>query len=87
MTIIQTLSFVHTDAYRCSVNETVLVNTSCENKFTSIGSGENVMSESFTNDKFCEELSHPHLFPTGKFGFKQREKCSSRHRNISISDC
>ena len=21
------------------------------------------------NDKFCEELSHPHLFPTGQFGY------------------
>ena len=35
---------------------------------------ENVMLESFTNDKFCEELNHPHLFPTGKFGFQTKRK-------------
>ena len=32
------------------------------------------MSESLTNDKFCEELSHPHLFTTGKFGFQTKRK-------------
>ena len=31
------------DTYRCSANETVLVNTSCENEFISIERGENVM--------------------------------------------
>ena len=36
--------------------------------------GENVMPELLTNDKFCEELSHPHLFPTGKFGFQTKRK-------------
>ena len=45
------------------------------------------MPESLTNDKFCEELSHPHLFPSGNLGFKQREKYDSHHRNILISDC
>ena len=34
------------NAYRCSANETVLVNTSFENKFISIAPGENVMPES-----------------------------------------
>ena len=62
------------DTYRCSANETILVNTSCENEFISIAPGENVMPESLTNDKFCEELSHPHLFPTGKFGFQTKRK-------------
>ena len=32
------------------------------------------MPESLTNDKFCEKLSHPHLFPTGKFGFQTKRK-------------
>ena len=27
-----------------------------------------------TNDIFCEELSHPHLFPTRKFGFQTKRK-------------
>ena len=36
------------------------------------------MPESLTNDKFCEELSHPNLFPTGKFGFQT-------NRNVQLS--
>ena len=35
------------------------------------------MPESLTDDKFCEELSHPHLSPTGKFEFLKL-KFSSR---------
>ena len=35
-----------------SVNETILVNTSCQNEFVSIVPGENVMTESLTIDKF-----------------------------------
>ena len=62
------------DTYRYSANGTVLVNTSCENKFVSITPGENVIPESLTNDKFCEELSHPHLFLTEKFGFQTKKK-------------
>ena len=30
--------------------------------------------ESFTNDKFCEQLSHPHFFPTVKFGLQIKRK-------------
>ena len=30
--------------------------------------------ESLPNDKFCEELSHPILFLTGKFGFQFKRK-------------
>ena len=47
-------------------SETVLVNTSCENEFISIALGENVMLESFTNDKFCEELSHLFVWVSNK---------------------
>ena len=25
---------------------------------------------SILNDKFCEELGHPHMFPTGHYGYK-----------------
>ena len=39
-----------------------------------IAPGENVRSEFLTIDIFCEELSHPHLFPTGKFGFQAKRK-------------
>ena len=62
------------DTYRCSASETVLVNTSSENEFISIASGENVRPESLTNDIFCEVLNHPHLVPTGKFGFQTKRK-------------
>ena len=58
------------DTYRCSANETILVNTSCENEFISIAPGENVMPESLTNDKFCEELSHHTYFLLENLGFK-----------------
>ena len=62
------------NAYRCSANETVLLNTSSENEFISIAPGENVIAESLLDDKFCEELSHPLLFSTGKFGFQFKRK-------------
>ena len=78
LTIIQTLKFCEhpLGTYRC-VNKTVLVNTSCQNEFISIAPGENVMPESLTNDKFYEELSHPHLFPTGKFEFQTKKKSAA----------
>ena len=62
------------NAYRSSANETGSVNTSCGNEFISTALGENVIPERFTNDKFWEELSHPHLFPTRKFGFQTKRK-------------
>ena len=40
----------------------------------SIAPGENVRPESVTNDMFCEQLSHPHLFPNGKFAFQTKRK-------------
>ena len=70
LTIIQTLRLVKTLTHRCSANETILVNTSCENEFISIAPGENVMPESLTNDKFCEELSHHTYFLLENLGFK-----------------
>ena len=40
--------------------------------------GEGRQPKSILNDKFCEELSFPHLFPTGKYGYQvQREKTLS----------
>ena len=62
------------NAYRSSANETGSVNTSCGNEFISTALGENVIPEWFTNDKFWEELSHPHLFPTRKFGLQTKRK-------------
>ena len=62
------------DAYRYSANETVLVDTSSVNQFISIAPGKNVIPKSLLDDKFCEELSHPLFFPTGKFGFQFKRK-------------
>ena len=47
---------------------------SSENQFISIAPGENVIPESLLNNKFCEDLSHPLLFPTGKFVFQFKRK-------------
>lgn len=34
--------------------------------------GENISPLSILTDDFCEELSHPYLFPTGKFGYRHK---------------
>ena len=34
-----------------------------------VAPGEGKRSISLSNDRFCEELSYPHLFPTGQFGY------------------
>ena len=36
--------------------------------------GEGVIPISILTDTHCEELAHPHLFPTGKFGYKFQRK-------------
>ena len=39
-----------------------------------VAPGERKKPVSIYNDKFCEELGHLHLFPTGQYGYKvQRE--------------
>ena len=58
------------DVYKCASNETVLINRSHENEFISIAPGEDSGPLPFSHDLFCEELSHPHLFPLEKFGFQ-----------------
>ena len=35
-----------------------------------IAPGEGKFPISLLNDQYCKELAHPHLFPTGKFGYK-----------------
>ena len=40
------------------------------NEITSIAPGENKCHIPFMLDKYCEELSFPVLFPTGRFGFQ-----------------
>ena len=38
-----------------------------------IATGEGKKPISILNDIYCEEIAHPHLFPTARFGYK---KCS-----------
>ena len=35
-----------------------------------VAPGDGKKPVSIFNDKFCEELGHPHLFPTGQYGYK-----------------
>ena len=60
------------DQYRVSANESALIPTiPCEasEESISMAPGEGVIPISILTDKHCEELAHPHLFPTGKFGY------------------
>jgi len=41
-----------------------------DNEILTLAPGEGQNPLSILNDNFCEELAHPHLFPTGKFGYK-----------------
>ena len=39
---------------------------------------EGKQPKSVLSDEFCEELAHPYLFPTGKFGYQVK-------RNVTLS--
>ena len=41
-----------------------------------VAPGEGKKPVSILNDKFCEELGHPHLFPTGQYGYKVEREIS-----------
>ena len=60
------------DQFRTSANETCLIsNIPCEdNECINIAPGEGKKTVSVFSDQYCEELAHPYLFPTGKYGFK-----------------
>ena len=65
------------DQYRVSANESALIPTiPCEASEESITMApcEGVTPISILTDKHCEELAHPHLFPTGKFGYSVPRK-------------
>ena len=62
------------DAHRTAANETALMpNTfssdDIDEEFLNVAPGEGKKPVSILSDKFCEEAAHPHLFPTGKFGY------------------
>ena len=62
------------DEYRTPANETALIaeipSLSDVEESISLSPGEGKIPVSPLNDQFCEELAHPHLFPTGRFGYK-----------------
>ena len=70
------------DEYRTASNETLLItnipqpvsNDICIN----ITPGEGKQPKPVLSDEFSEELAHPYLFPTGKFGYKVK-------RNVTLS--
>lgn len=59
------------DAYRIAANKTALINNShFGDELTTIPPGEGNIPLSTLNDCHGEELAHPHLFLTGKFGYQ-----------------
>lgn len=62
------------NSYRTCANETLLIsdipNILLDDENTILALGEGKTPFSLTNDNYCKELAHPHLFPTGKFGYK-----------------
>ena len=62
------------DQNRSAANETVLISenqSAAGREELTIAPGEN-KKVLFLSDQYCEELAHPHMFPTGKFGYKVR---------------
>ena len=59
--------------YRSTVSETVMIsetpNILIDDESAIVAPGEGKTPVSLTDDEYCEELAHPHLFPTGKFGY------------------
>jgi len=45
-----------------------------EEQILNVAPGEGQIPLSILTDDFCEEFAHPHLFPTGKFGYKVERK-------------
>ena len=62
------------DAYRTAATETVLISKVpvqiVDNENITIAPCQGKKPMSILSDNYCEELSHPYLFPTGKFGYK-----------------
>ena len=61
----------YSDEYSSIANETCLVSlnaqSSVDNDCINIAPGEGKQLKSILNDKFCEELAFPYLFPASKF--------------------
>ena len=66
------------DAHRLGAHETTLISDMPQSEVLTIAPGEGKQPMSILNDQYCEELAHPHLFPTGNFGYKIE-------RNVKLS--
>ena len=63
------------DVHNCASSETV---NSYDKELISFAPGVDSAPALFSQDLFCEELSHPHLFSFEKFGFQVK-----RHTTLS----
>ena len=70
------------DQYKSVANETCLASLSLqsqmENECINITLGEDRKPKSILNDEFCKELRFPHLFSTGKLGYKVKRNINLR---------
>ena len=62
--------------------EEVFKQSQMENECINIAPGEGRQPKSILNDEFCGELSFPHLFPTGKIGYKDKRNINLRYINL-----
>ena len=58
------------DNDRLGATETMLLSNMSQPEAITIAPGEGIQPLSILMDEKCEELAHPYLFPTGKFGFR-----------------
>ena len=72
------------DQNRLAANETVLISENQSAAGTeeelNILPCENKKVVSFLSDQYCEELAHPHFFPTGNFGYKIKREIALNAR-------
>ena len=58
------------DNDRLGATETMLLSNMPQPENMTIAPGEGVQPMSILLDEKCEELAHPYLFPTGRFGYR-----------------
>ena len=58
------------DNDRLGATETMLISNVPQPENVTIAPGEGIQPMSILMDEKCEELAHPFLFPTGKYGYK-----------------
>ena len=63
------LSKFRAQSVKATIISEVLSDCELEQEIT-IAPGEGKQPISVLNEKFCEELAHPHLFPSGRYGYQ-----------------